>query len=343
LTRARNLRYNDTNDLDDIRQKSKMYLNLYFPDNPNYSKEISGISFSPTYSFGDSDDRLYRDAWERGKQRLINFLDTKAEEYNLKISQNNNTSNKTLTDTESEKDRLPDKEYQFLVHLFDKDGTRVIHEFLVHSDIYIYESLDQNYRRAFILGIIVHPEIYKKNIDNLENISGAIEHRLEEYSGRPIMHTKIHPNLKKFQILKNTYVPVNTPWADINQDQIHLLELLRSSSKTIDYQNIGNASRTLLQKLANHVFNPDKHIAPQGIDVGAAMFKNRLHTYIRTELGGSDNKQLRDFALSVISTAESSVDLANKLTHDLNADSMLAECCVISTMTAISIIRLIEK
>ncbi|MBI2271774.1 MAG: hypothetical protein HYU69_15645 [Bacteroidetes bacterium] len=349
LTRAKNLRYNDTNDLDDIIQKTKLHLNRYFPDKPVYSKEISDISFAPTYSFGDSDDSLYRSAWDRGRQKLVNLLDTRIEEYNLILSEKNKSNNQPTPEKQVDKDRLPDKEYQFLVHLFDRNETRVIHDFLIHSDVYLAEDLDHNYQRCYKLGLLVHPEIYKKHLDNLENIKGAIQQRLEEYSGKYIADSRVFPNLNKFQILKNTYVPINTPWADINQDQGHLLELLRSAKETIDYQNIGNASRTLLQKFANHIFDPKKHTTDakdangKPIDLGDDKFKNRLHTYIRCELGGHSNKELRDFALNLISTAESSVDLANKLTHDLKAGSMLAESCVISTMTAISIVKLIDK
>jgi len=60
-------------------------------------------------------------------------------------------------------------------------------------------------------------------------------------------------------------------------------------------------------------------------------------------LHGIGNKELLDYCESVITTTEKSIDLANKLTHYLNASSMMAEFCVISTVTAISIIKLIDN
>lgn len=154
------------------------------------------------------------------------------------------------------------------------------------------------------------------------------------------------PDLSKFQLLRNNYIPVYTPWEEINNLQNRLIQQLRSSSETIDFQNIGNTARTILQKVSTIVFDPSKHIADtpdKKIDLSEGKFKNRLHTYIKVELGGESNKELRDFAISIIDAAEKSVDISNKLTHDLNAKQLLAEASVISTITAVGMIKLIDE
>lgn len=240
--------------------------------------------------------------------------------------------------------RIADKLYQYLVHLFDTSTTYDVHEFLLHSDVYIEIDVASGLSNAHNLHLIVNPEIYKKHQGHLRNFKISIAKKFEEFSHISILNVEVYPNLNKFQILRNNYTPIITPWEEINKGQEHLIDSLRTAKETIDYQNIGNSSRTLLQKVSTIVFNPSKHKADGiAIDLSEGKFKNRLHTYIKAELGGDENKELRDFALSVITTAEKSVDIANKLTHDLNANPLLAESCVISTITAISIVRLIEK
>lgn len=89
--RAQNLNYNDRKELDDIIQKSKMYISSYFTSKPIYSIEIGQISFTPTYSIGNIGDSIYRSAWEDGKNKLVNLLDTRIKEIKLLEKQKNDS------------------------------------------------------------------------------------------------------------------------------------------------------------------------------------------------------------------------------------------------------------
>ncbi len=239
---------------------------------------------------------------------------------------------------------LSEKLFQYLIHLFDTATTYDIHEFLTHSQVYMPKDYASSFSDAYQLGIVVDPEIYKKYQGTLREFKNSISYKLSQFTHMPITRVDVYPNLNKFQILEGRIVPVNTPWEDINSGQSHLLALQRTASETIDFQNIGNAARTLLQKVASTVFNPSIHIPEeQGIDLSEAKFKNRLHTYIKAVLGGKENKEMSDYAISLVTTAEKSVDLANKLTHDLNASPLMAESCVISTISVIGLIKSLEK
>lgn len=243
-----------------------------------------------------------------------------------------------------EEKRLNDKLYHYLLDLFDTRTTYDIHEFLTHSVIYIEDNYSIAIKDGKIMHIVVDPVIYKKYQGLLHQFKPSIRQKFMEFSHRIITKVEVYPDLNKFQILQNAIVPIITPWEEINKKQDHLINLLKTAKETIDYQNVGNAARTLLQKLADIVFKADKHKSDTpDIDLSEGRFKNRLHTYIKSELGGKENKELRDFAISAITTAEKSVDLANKLTHDLNADSLLAETCTISVITVVSIIKLTIK
>lgn len=241
-------------------------------------------------------------------------------------------------------EKIPEKLFQYLLHLYDDRDSRYIHEFFSHSEIYMETIESFRYDNVHNLHVLLNPEVYKKNQKLLENYKSILSNKFEELTQISIDSIRFLPDMSKFQVLENRIVPVITPWEDINIGQNHLVNLLRTAKETVDFQNVGNASRTLLQKLANIIFDKDIHIpSDQNINLGEAYYKNRLHTYIRTELSGDKNKELRNFALSVISTAEDSVDLSNKLTHDLNASNMSSEFCVISTITVISIVKLIKQ
>jgi len=235
------------------------------------------------------------------------------------------------------------EDIQYLIYFFDGNEDESIHEFLSHSEFYYALIPYSIVSGGRLLRIVSDPEIFKKYYQQLEAFKAQISKMLREFSGTNIYKIKIEPNLNKFQISANRYVPVSTPWEEINNDQEILLEQFRKAKESIDYQNIGNTCRTIMQKMSNIVFDIQKHIPPDRVDLSEGKFKNRLHTYIKTELEGHSNKEIRGFSLAVIETAEKAVDLANTLTHSLNADSFIAESCVISTISAINIIRIIEK
>lgn len=239
--------------------------------------------------------------------------------------------------------KIDEKIFQYLIHLMDSTETAKIHDFLVHSDIYTQPDFSSSWQGAIGLTIVTHPDTYKEHNIELNDIKKSITKKLTEFSQIIITSIRVIPDLRKFQILNNRYSPVNTPWEEINNYQNILLEQLRTASEPIEYQNIGNTGRTIMQKISNLVFNPLIHKAPENVDLTEGRFKNRLHTYIKSTLGGADNKEIRDYALSVVDTAESSIDLANKLTHSLNADSFIAESCVISTISAINLIKIIVE
>lgn len=236
--------------------------------------------------------------------------------------------------------KIDETTYQYLLHFYDRPGDELFSNFIRHSEIYIRQN---SFGNRANMEILLDPELYKQLGDNVENIKKVIAQKLDKIANLNIMLVHVRPDLRKFQILKNNYKTVQTPWDVINNGQNHLLNLLRSAQNTVDFQNIGNASRTLLQNISNIVFDPNKHFPDNdGIDLGEGKFKNRLHTFIKCELAGQENKELRDFAVSIINSAEKSIDLANKLTHDLKASLMLAESCVISTIAAVGIVRLIK-
>lgn len=239
---------------------------------------------------------------------------------------------------------IGEKMFQYLLYLLDTSTTYDTHEIVAHSRLYLRYVYVSGYpETTYNLTIKVDPDIFKKYQGGFRQQKDAIAHKIREVIPTMIIREiTVIPDLDKFQILQNRIVPVNTPWGEINSLQDSLLEQLRSAEQTIDFQNIGNTSRAILQKLSDIVFNPSIHVEPS-VDLSPGKYKNRLHTYIKTELPGQPNDELRSYADSVIDTANKGADLANKLTHDTKAESWVAESCVISVITVVSIIKLIEN
>lgn len=233
--------------------------------------------------------------------------------------------------------------FQYLIHLMDNDENKDIYEFLIYSDIYADLDYSSSWSGAIKLTIVTHPEIFKKHRKLLQFFNNTIKKEFYNFTGALVTNIINRPDLNKFQLLNNRYSSIVTPWEEINKYQNELIEQLRKANEVIHFQNIGNTARTIMQKISNIVFDPSIHKAPENIDVSEGKFKNRLHTYIKTELGGSENSEIRNYAISTIDAAEKAIDIANKLTHELNANKFIAESCVISTISAINIINSIYK
>jgi hypothetical protein len=241
-----------------------------------------------------------------------------------------------------------DKIIYMLRELYKKSDNSLFIDILTFSR-YAFEEqeiniLENPILHRYNLTFHVESEVYIKYFDTLEPIIKSIKKYVDLISYIKIDKIKIFPDYDKIEIVNSEISPVYTDLDEINCGQSKLIDLLKKSSDSFDFQNIGNTSRTLLQKVANIVFDPIKHTPrDKKIDVSPGKFKNQLHSYIKVELAGDENRELRQFAETAINTVENAIDLANTLTHKLESEKIFAEVCVIGTISAISIVKLIEK
>ncbi|WP_300979258.1 hypothetical protein [Flavobacterium sp.] len=193
----------------------------------------------------------------------------------------------------------------------------------------------------------VLPTIFVKHIDQINRINGIIEHYFNSVFDQNIIKVKkieIKPDIDKISILNTEVSIIETPWDEINVLQKQLINIMKTSSNAIDFQNIGNTCRTIMDKLARIVFNPEIHKPSiSGVDVSNGKFKNQFHTYISQTLQGNSNKELRQFAKSSIDFTENAIDLMNQTTHKLDVQKHFAEVCIISTISIISLIKAINE
>jgi hypothetical protein len=95
-SRAKNLRYKDEKELDDIIRKTIMYVDQIFPKKPMYQSEINFINFKPSFFISGMGEQPYIDSWNSGQQKLINFLDTRIEEKELDLKTNTKIEQKYI-------------------------------------------------------------------------------------------------------------------------------------------------------------------------------------------------------------------------------------------------------
>lgn len=187
------------------------------------------------------------------------------------------------------------------------------------------------------------PEIYVKYRDNLRRISDVIQFYINDSSDLNATLVQIKPNYEKISIINSEISIIQTPWDEINILQSELIQHLKRSCTSIDFQNIGNSSRTIMDKLARVVFDEKTHKTSNESDVRNGKFKNQLHSFISSTIAGNQNKELRQFSTSAIDFTEKAINLMNQTTHKLDVQKHFAEVCVISTISVISLIKNINQ
>lgn len=228
-----------------------------------------------------------------------------------------------------------------------KDTSNVMLEFLSASTFQLLRhhntSLSPEWK-AFNLQLRTLHTVYLKHFDRIDSIRDIYKNDINKITSLTIDRIEILPNYEKFEIAESTIRPVLTYWEEINEGQRKLFEQLSLSSDSFDLQNVGNIARTIMLKLSELVYVHEKHKPDlDTISVNPDKFKNRLTSYIIKELAGEKNKELRHLAEASIASVEKSIDLANAVTHKTDVDRTFAEVCVIGTIGAISIIKLIHK
>lgn len=241
----------------------------------------------------------------------------------------------------------PEKLKYMLIEITQQKQEKSLTEILIHSSLTFQTIWSRNLLVTDInIELLTKPSIFTKYFDDKRTFETLIRTRARSLtpSSYSVIDVKITPDYSKLQLVDSLVLQVHTDWEEINGFQQKLIENLKVCNHSTDFQNIGNTARTTMDKLARLVYDPVKHKPSEPtIKVNDGMFKNQLHSYIKAELSGEKNREFRKVAESAVEFVKSSVDIMNSTTHSLNAEKHLAEVCVISTISAISIINLIEK
>ena len=75
-----NLGYQDEEELDRLERRLKMIISKVFGSNSDYLEDLNNIHFSPLYFYTDMPESRIVEAWNTGKNRTTNLLNTIIEE-----------------------------------------------------------------------------------------------------------------------------------------------------------------------------------------------------------------------------------------------------------------------
>lgn len=215
---------------------------------------------------------------------------------------------------------------------------------IMQNSSFVFEESNNRFTLgSYYLEVKVLPEIFAKNYSHIERVKGLIQHYFFNSSNIVLSEIDIKPDYDKISILNSEVSIIETPWEEINNLQKKLIESMNNSNTSIEFQNIGLISRTIMEKLAKIVFNPKSHFAPENVDVSDGKYKNQFHTYISSVLNGSTNKELRLFSKSAVEFTENAIDLMNQTTHKLDVQRHFAEVCIISTISVINLIKAVNE
>ncbi|WP_346924473.1 hypothetical protein [Rothia sp. (in: high G+C Gram-positive bacteria)] len=96
---------------------------------------------------------------------------------------------------------------------------------------------------------------------------------------------------------------------DVVDDRIEALRRRFAHAQTPeDYSDVGNRAVALIEALADHVYDPDKHVRPGEEPLGYGKTKDRLDRYIEDSLPGPKNASPRKIA-------KGAVDFSQALKH----------------------------
>jgi hypothetical protein len=128
---------------------------------------------------------------------------------------------------------------------------------------------------------------------------------------------------------------IQIPWKRVERAIDKAKEQLEGARTEEEFQAIGLLCREAMISLAQVVFDPQLHMAADGVTPSETDAKRKLDAYLMHELRGSSHEAARKFAIAA-------VDLTNHLQHKRTATFRDAALCVEATAAVVSVVALIS-
>jgi len=150
----RDLRYDDSARLDEIRRRAKLVIRKVFGENSPYLAELGKVRFMPMIvSTGRDNEPLYRSAWQSGQQEMLKFFNVMLEDL-----QASHDSDKSQDEPEIEKTH---ENEVFVVHGQDSETKQAMESSM---DIRILNREDAEVYQALRLrSLREHPEAFSSS------------------------------------------------------------------------------------------------------------------------------------------------------------------------------------
>ena len=145
----------------------------------------------------------------------------------------------------------------------------------------------------------------------------------------------INPVSLRENITEMATVPIGWLKVDRTTDRIRTLIVVASTQE--HYQEVGLLCRECLISLSQAVFDPSSHPPLPGddSDVSPSDVKRMIARYVESEYKGSSGKEIRR-------CVNSTLDLANKVTHDRSSEYRDVLLCVQATLNVVGLLAVIS-
>ena len=124
-------------------------------------------------------------------------------------------------------------------------------------------------------------------------------------------------------------------WTKVDRGIDEIRSRLETASNEEEFQTVGLLCRETLISLAQAVYDPGLHIAPDGTNPSQTDAKRMLESYISRELAGGSNEEARRHA-------KAALDLANSLQHRRTASFRDAALCAEATSAVVNLIAIVS-
>lgn len=128
-----------------------------------------------------------------------------------------------------------------------------------------------------------------------------------------------------------------TGWPRVDRTLSEIRTRLELASNEEQFQSIGHLCREALISLAEIIFDPDQHprLENDNVEPSPTDAKRRLERYLAATVKGERNYSARKYA-------KASLDLANNLQHDRNANHRDAMLCAEVTASVVNFVAIIS-
>jgi hypothetical protein len=129
--------------------------------------------------------------------------------------------------------------------------------------------------------------------------------------------------------------PEPTGWAKVDGTLDLVRRRLEQAKTEAEWQSVGHACREALIDLAQAVYDPAKHLSPDGVTPSRTDADRQLEAYLSVELGGGSNEAARRHAKAALAFADA-------LQHRRTATFRDAALCAEATTSLINVIAIIS-
>ena len=126
-----------------------------------------------------------------------------------------------------------------------------------------------------------------------------------------------------------------TGWTKVDRGIDGIRSRLETASNEEEFQTVGLLCRETLISLAQAVYDPELHVASDGINPSKTDAKRMLEGYVSRELAGSANEEARRHARAAL-------DLTNSLQHRRTASFRDAALCAEATIAVVNLIGIVS-